>query len=99
MNEKQLEFDLVRGKYKARMAMEILINLISDKINFHQVHLFGCEERNDADVFNSRKRIAELKADLAHIKAFLLHAEKEDLELSLDARVRIVPQEKTDTKA
>lgn len=57
---KQTE-DLVRGEYSAVEAREIVSNLISQKINFHNLRDFSSYERYGKPDENSVKRIAELK--------------------------------------
>ena len=55
------EIELIAGTYSASDANEILMNLISDKIKFHQLKNFSSSERLDKNDHNSLIRISELE--------------------------------------
>ena len=59
---------LIDGTFKAEDAVNVLLGLVSYKINYHQNELFLHKEQFGSDVKNSEKRITELKKLLHTLK-------------------------------
>lgn len=85
---KQTE-DLVRGEYSAVEAREIVSNLISQKINFHNLVDFSSYERYGKPDENSVKRIAELKESRKSLLEIIEAAKKEGKTVKINSNITI----------
>lgn len=54
-------FKLIEGNYTPGDAKEVLLALISSKIQYNQMAAFGLQERQNADVTHHYKRVSELR--------------------------------------
>ncbi|MGV3538855.1 MAG: hypothetical protein ACO1OQ_03540 [Rufibacter sp.] len=91
-NEAQVgkkSFDLVKGKFTPKEALEILSHLISTKINFHNLQIFSKHERTEVVDKHSIKRIEELEASKELIKELTLEAERCGKTLRLQSTIQI----------
>lgn len=80
---------LVTGKFSAEDARNIVINLISYKINFHQMKNFSQHVRSGKNDKHSEKRITELLAMKESLLAFFEEAEKNGYKLKIGSEIRI----------
>lgn len=80
---------LIDGKFSATEAKEILLQLISSKIQFHTIKDFSSEIRTGEPEMKSRQRINELKETRNKIIALLEEAEKKNLTVGLQSSVNI----------
>lgn len=87
--QNQTSFVLIKGKFNAADAKELLLNLLYQKINFHQLKSFGKEERTGSKDLHSEERIIELEKNRNQLIAFLTEVEKEGLTLEIDSVVNI----------
>lgn len=55
-----IEFELISGSFDVDQARELLLNLLTDKINFHNRRNFSAQERTGQTDPVSEVRIAEL---------------------------------------
>ena len=69
-----LQFDLVDGEFSADEAREILMNLFSEKIRFHEVQILAKQERREFGIERHEERIVALKACRDQIKGILEEA-------------------------
>jgi len=85
------KFRLINGIYTADEAGEILLSLINHKIDFHETHLFGCEERAVADRLNSRQRIEQLRESARLVEDMIAEAREQGATVSVEsiAHIRI----------
>jgi hypothetical protein len=60
MENKELNFKLIDGEFSAEEAQKILMSLINNKIDFHNLVAFSNHIRFNGDVNGSKKRIEEL---------------------------------------
>ena len=60
MNNKELDFKLIDGEFSAEETQKILMSLINNKIDFHNLFAFSNHIRFNNDVNGSKKRIEEL---------------------------------------
>ncbi len=60
-NEKKLEIKFITGEFSQEDARELLLNIISKKIQFHSVDSHSLWEKNAAVDSASKKRLEELK--------------------------------------
>jgi histidinol phosphatase-like PHP family hydrolase len=85
---KQTE-DLVRGEYSAVEAKEIVSNLISQKINFHNLRDFSYRERFGNADENSLKRIVELKESRKSMLEIIDVAKEEGKAVKINSNITI----------
>jgi predicted transcriptional regulator len=60
-------FKLIEGSYSSKESREILQNVFSSKIQFHQMKNFSSQERFGKDDITALKRIPELKESIDKI--------------------------------
>lgn len=80
---------LIDGTFAPNEARKILSDLISSKINYHQLELFSNEERFSKDISNSKKRIEVLKETKESLKKIIEYAVKNQYQLQVNAVVEI----------
>lgn len=87
---------LIKGKFRAEDAREIILNLINDKIRYHDYRNFSSGERLGKPDEYSLKRIEELKQCRKDILEKLLEAQLNNLELKIHSEIRmeLVPASK-----
>lgn len=69
--KKAKNFDLIKGLFTPREALEILTNIYSGKIQFHELKNFSSKIRLGKEDKNSKTRVAELKKSLKEIQSLL----------------------------
>jgi len=82
-------FTLIDGNFSIKESSEILQNLFSDKIKFHQMKNFSTQERFGKDDKNAFKRIPELKKSIAEILKIIESAEKKGEQLEIKSEIVI----------
>jgi len=80
---------LIDGTFAPSEAGKILFELISRKINYHQMELFSNKERFSSDFSNSVKRIEELKHTQNVLKKIIDHANEKQQKLQIDSFIEI----------
>lgn len=83
------QFDLVRTNYPVEEGREVLLSLISDKINFLERTIFSLEERFGSDTSHLVSRVKELRAERESLKTFLASLEDKNMMLSIHCPVTI----------
>ena len=66
-----LQFELIDGEFTTEEAREILMNLFSEKIRFHEVQILAKQERREFGIERHEDRIASLKECRDRIKLIL----------------------------
>lgn len=94
--KKELSFDLIDGDFLPEDAKSILMSLIKNKINYHELELFSASERFGSDLPHSQKRIQQLNEALGEIKTFFSSIENKDIKFKITAKVDIIPVEKNE---
>ena len=80
---------LIDGEFDPLEAKEILLNMISNKIQFHSIRDFSSDIRTGTPDKNSRKRLSELREAREQIIAFLEKAKKEGWSVNIQSSVNI----------
>lgn len=80
---------LIDGKFSPTEAKEILLNMISNKIQFHTIKDFSSEIRTGEPEMKSRERIKDLREAKKKIIALLEAAEKDNLVVEVLSSVTI----------
>jgi len=69
--EKEFQLQLVKGEFELQEAKEILLNLVTDKIRFHQQKIVSVELMTGKKDGFSEVRISELIKSQNDLMAFL----------------------------
>lgn len=83
------EFQLIDGTYTPADAHELLLTLITDKINFHNMHIHSTKERFNGDTKHSEGRILALNEIKKSVLNATKYAQENDLELTISGIVSI----------
>ena len=83
------KISLIEGCFEPKDAKEILYNIISNKIQFHQKKNFSSVERYGFADENSVKRIPELKDNLQKLLLIISEAENSKKQLCISSEISI----------
>lgn len=87
--KEKLQVSLIEGQFEPKDAMDILQNLISQKVNFHLVRNFNSEVRFGVKSTKSLNRIKALKEANIEIQEIIEKADREGHQLSVKANIQI----------
>ena len=89
MNENQ-NFHLIKGTFTADDASKILMEMIQNKIAYHNLQIFSQRVRfGEADTSASQKRIEELMVIKENLQKTLRQAEDLGLSVELDCPINV----------
>lgn len=88
MNNPQ-KFKFIDGSFSAMESREILKNVFSSKIQFHQIKNFSSQERFGTDDTNSVARIAELKESMSEVIMLIADAHQQGKQLEIRSEIEI----------
>jgi hypothetical protein len=80
---------LIEGVFLHDEAKDILMNIFSAKINFHQVKNFSSQERFGKDDETARKRIPALRDEIEKLQEILLEAKLNNKKLEVRSEINI----------
>lgn len=80
---------LIEGEFTPTEAKEILLNMISSKIQFHTINDFSSDIRTGRPDTKSRERLAELRRAKEKITNFIKKAEKEGLLIDIQSSITL----------
>lgn len=80
---------LIDGVFTGEEAKDILINIFTSKISFHQLRNFSSQERFGKDDETAQKRIPALKAEMELLQQILRDAKEKQQKLIINAEVLI----------
>ncbi len=86
---KPKKFKLVEGTFSPEDAQEILLNLFSTKINFHQLKNFSAQERFGKDDALAQKRMPQLTRSIELLKQIIDKAKSKNKRLIVGSEVNI----------
>ncbi len=89
------DLKLIDGKFSPNEAKEILLNIISSKIQFHTIKDFSSEIRTGEPEYKSRQRINELQKTRDRILTIIEEAEKSNSMIELVSPIQISFSPKT----
>jgi hypothetical protein len=84
-----LQFNLVEGNFAPEEAATVVLSLINNKINFHELDVFRQHERGETDSNRSLRRISELTESRKHVLGLLERAKNEGLKISVNGMIEI----------
>ena len=87
---KNKKLKLIEGKVLHDEAKEILRNIFSAKINFHQMKNFSSQERFGKDDKTAVKKIPILKKELVKLDKILAEAKAKNLNLVITSEINIL---------
>ena len=82
-------FSLIEGSFKSDEAREILLNVISAKIQFHQMKNLSSKERFGKQDDQSVKRIEELKKTMERVLEIVAESKKIDSSIYISSSIGI----------
>lgn len=83
------EFKLIEGEFSQTEAMEVLNNVLSSKIQFHEMKNFSSQVRFGKDDETSLERISQLKQSIEIISKILKEAKIEDRKIEITSVINI----------
>jgi hypothetical protein len=81
--------NLIDGVFSSTEANDVLVTLLRNKINFHNLEIFSLEERNGENIERSKKRLEELKQTNEKLVEIIRYAEKNDKVLKVLSSINI----------
>lgn len=85
----QHTFKLIDGAFSAQESLEILKNVFSSKIQFHQMKNFSSQERYGHDDENAMIRIPQLKECINEIVKIIESAENTEQQFEIKSDIVI----------
>lgn len=83
------EFQLIEGEFLPDEAMKLLMSLLNNKINYHQLESFSNQIRIGKEVLHSQKRVDYLKQSIEDIKKIINEAEQKGKQLNIGSVIQI----------
>lgn len=80
---------LIEGQFSYEEAKEILSNLFSSKINFHNIKNWSSQERFGVDDEIAQKRIPALKKEMEKLHYMLLEAKDLNKKFMVRSEIKI----------
>lgn len=87
------EFQLIEGAFLPEEAMKLLMSLLNNKINYHQLESFSNQIRIGSDLTHSKKRVEYLKQSIEDIKSIIKEAEETGKQLKIESVIQITLSE------
>lgn len=87
--ENKYQYKFIEGDFSSEEAKTVLMTLINNKINFHNLNLFSDYVKNNGSSEKAKKRIAELTITRDAILELMEKAEKEGKKLSIKSDISI----------
>lgn len=80
---------LIEGTFSDEEAKEILMNIFSTKINFHEVKNFSSIERFGEVDATAQKRIPDLKREVEKLTKILAEARATNKQITINSEINI----------
>lgn len=88
-NGKKLEIKFINGEFSQEDARELLLNIISKKIQFHSVDSLSLWEKNATEDSGSKKRLTELQNARNEILQFITNPSQEAKTIKIKSIIEI----------
>jgi hypothetical protein len=88
-NGKKLEVKFITGEFSQEDARELLLNIISKKIQFHSVDSLSLWEKNTTEDFGAKKRLEELQSARSHVLQLLTSQLTKDKKIKINSTIEI----------
>lgn len=86
---KAKKLTLIKGTFNEEDAKEILMNVFSAKIKFHELKNFSSQERFGKEDETAKKRIPDLKKSMHKIQDMIADAKAKNKKLIITSEVNI----------
>lgn len=87
---KEIEkISLIEGLFEPIEAKELLISILSNKIQFHQLKNFSLVERFGKEDENSKRRIPELKNSIEKTLEIITRANEFNMKIKISSIINI----------
>lgn len=86
---KPKEINLINGEFSAQEAQEILINIFSKKIQFHELKNLRSLLQNGIQDEIAERRVPELKTGIDELLKIVTEANKNDKLLSIKSTITV----------
>jgi hypothetical protein len=83
------QLTLIDGNFNDEEAKEILMNILTTKIHFHEMKDFSSQERFGIQDETAKKRIPALKKEIEKLLQILSEAKLHNKKLSIDSIINI----------
>lgn len=80
---------LIEGTFESEEAKEILMNIFTTKITFHQRNNFSFQERFGKDHETAKKRIPALQKEVMKLRSIIELAEAQNKKLQIHSEITI----------
>lgn len=84
------KLSLIKGEFPIMEARDILYNIFSTKINYHQRNNFSHKERFGKEDPTAKKRIPALKKELVKLEKILDEAKANNCQLVINSEITIL---------
>jgi hypothetical protein len=88
-NGKKLEVKFINGEFSQEDARELLLNIISKKIQFHSVDSHSLWEKNASEDSGSKKRLTELQNARNEILQFITNPAMQAKRINIKSIIEI----------
>jgi hypothetical protein len=88
-NEKKLEVKFITGEFSQEDARELLLNIISKKIQFHSVDSHRLWEKNANEDSSAKKRFEELQFSRAQVLQLLTSQSTQGKKIKINSIIEI----------
>lgn len=83
-------YKLIKGVFTPQDAAHILLEMINNKINYHNLRVFSMKERFNEDSSHSDKRIEELKLLAKQLRKTLESVEQDNQLVEIDCTINLI---------
>lgn len=87
--EENHTINLIENVFTPAEANEVLITMVRNKINFHNLEIFSLQERNGSNIEKSKKRLEELKISNEKLIEIIRFAEQNQKKLKVLSSINI----------
>lgn len=87
---------LIDGNFTPSEARKVILDLISSKINYHNMEAFSVKERFNGDVCHSEKRIEALKEARRCLEEVINYTSAKGLNLKIQSVIELTFIEKNE---
>jgi hypothetical protein len=88
-NEKKLDVKFISGEFSQEDARELLLNIISKKIQFHSVDSLSLWEKNASEDLGAKKRLEELQSTRSQVLQLLTSQSTKDKKIKINSIIEI----------
>lgn len=89
MKSNKYQYKLIEGDFSTEEAKKVLLSLINNKIDYHNLNAFSDFIRNNESLDKSKNRILELTKTREAISLLISEAKKSGLKLNIKSYITI----------